>query len=788
MDEPGGGGLTTAPKAVTDHHLASAAPGWVWWRHVVVRSPGFPAEGVEALAHPGLARRADRLVEAEVRDNTAAMRAFRSAYHDALVAIDGRLQGIARDPRFREAVTWQNRAALDTALEPLLRWRPQRGRHRKHRAHEEVVASYWQRYCVKNDSIGFFGPVGWAMLEPERADVEVRPGKRLTEAADVYFESWAIDALAESIAADARLRPWLRVRRVPFVRIEGAFALVPQRPPVRLMLADTAVLGACDGTQRACDVAGRLRGKEGLDRDDDVFAALERLVAARLVVWALEVSIAPRPERALRALLEAIEEPSLRDAALAKLEQLEAARDRVRNAIGKPAELRGALDGLDDTFRALTGAAPSRYPGETYAGRTIVYHDSRRALDLGLGRPFVEALAPVGLLLESARWLTWEIGRKVRAELVELHDELCAERRTPLDLATLWLASMPLLHRGLEALLDGVEHEYRRRWGHILRCPLDRSQVAYDASELGEAVRTAFAAPASGWAGACYCSPDVMLAAQDADAVVGGEFQLVLGELHLALNALRHECFVAQHPEPGRLLAAADADFPAPRVFAVLPKETPLKLTTRLHSGLVRPQDVHVALLYSTLDPARARVVMSGDVLVERASDLLLLRLPSGEEFDVLDVFGEVLTEAVLDRLRLFAPDEPHVPRISFDDVVVTRERWTFQPSELAFARDPDEACRFVGARRFSREHGLPRHVFVKSALERKPFYVDFDSPVLVGVLAKTARRAPSTLSVTEMLPRPDQTWLVDREGRRYTSELRLAAVDLQRPVLGPRG
>jgi hypothetical protein len=33
-------------------------------------------------------------------------------------------------------------------------------------------------------------------------------------------------------------------------------------------------------------------------------------------------------------------------------------------------------------------------------------------------------------------------------------------------------------------------------------------------------------------------------------------------------------------------------------------------------------------------------------------------------------------------------------------------------------------------------------------------------------------------VTVTEMLPAPDQTWLTDAKGRRYTAELRMVAVD----------
>ncbi|MEU5077366.1 hypothetical protein AB0G76_38310, partial [Streptomyces asoensis] len=65
---------------------------------------------------------------------------------------------------------------------------------------------------------------------------------------------------------------------------------------------------------------------------------------------------------------------------------------------------------------------------------------------------------------------------------------------------------------------------------------------------------------------------------------------------------------------------------------------------------------------------------------------------------------------------------------------------------------------------------------------EPRPFFVDFDSPVYVNILAKAARRLArkdphARLTVTEMLPTPEQTWLTDDQGRHYTSELRLVAV-----------
>lgn len=44
-----------------------------------------------------------------------------------------------------------------------------------------------------------------------------------------------------------------------------------------------------------------------------------------------------------------------------------------------------------------------------------------------------------------------------------------------------------------------------------------------------------------------------------------------------------------------------------------------------------------------------------------------------------------------------------------------------------------------------------------------------------------TAESGPASapITLTEMLPAPDQTWLPDAEGRRYTGELRIVALDL---------
>ena len=63
---------------------------------------------------------------------------------------------------------------------------------------------------------------------------------------------------------------------------------------------------------------------------------------------------------------------------------------------------------------------------------------------------------------------------------------------------------------------------------------------------------------------------------------------------------------------------------------------------------------------------------------------------------------------------------------------------------------------------------------------------MDFDSPIYVDVLSKLIRAVSEKKSgdgkvtISEMLPGPDATWLPDKDGQRYTSELRIIAVDLK--------
>jgi hypothetical protein len=741
---------------------------WRLWDQFALRGAGFPAAGVLRLAPDGLAEAADK-----ADPDKPEWAEFSEQFTAAAADTAHELLRIAARPDFREAVAWQNRPVLSSGIKPFLAWTPDKGRSSMPRQREELVAHYWQRFCVKNDTIGFFGPVGWGRWDLSTAGLAVDPGEGLLAGTEVYFASWAIDTLAATIAADPAVPSWTAPRRVPFIRRDGDTVIVPGRPPQPATPAQLAVLDLCDGIRPARAIAEALP-------ELDIPTTLAELVKRRWVHWRLEIPADARPERGLRAWLSTVGDDELRTRGLSALDELERGRDAVAAACG-PDELVEALTALEQRFVALTDTAAVREKSTgTAPCRALVYADSRRAATARIGQGVLDALAPLEPLLDSAGWLTSRLAAAVMSRARGVFTALAA--RGPVNLAEFWFACMPILHGHAGAEAEGLRREFQDRWRRILAPEPDIDRVHRPLSTVADGVRSYFGPPGKAWTTARYLSPDIMIAATGPEAVALGNFELVLGELHLASNTIGASLFVNQHPKPSELLALTGRDHPGARLMPLLPKEHRSRLSARIRHTLVRPEDYYLALVDFTADPTRPRTVRSADVEVVEVDGDLAVVLPDGERFAAVDVFSHVLTTLAMDLFEVL-PEAPHTPRVTVDRMVIARETWRLPASGATFAEAKDEAKRFVLGRAWREEHAMPRFVFAVLPTEPRPFYVDFDSPVYVNILAKALRRLvkkdpEGVITITEMLPTPEQTWLTDDAGESYTAELRFVAVD----------
>lgn len=616
---------------------AALGGDWVLWRDFAVRSAGFPVSGL-AVFGPG--------EESE------------------------RLRAVARDPRFREAVTWQNPAALANAVDRVAAGAPAKPSRTRQR--EEIVASYWQRYCAKNDTIGFFGPLAWGRIADDGSPLAARSGGLVRER-DVHLEAWAVQAVA------AQIDP------------------------------------------------------------------------------GLIVATGPRAEHELRAQLEAHPDAGVRRRGLAALTRLEAARDAL--AAAPPESLLETLAALDALFVELTGLEPVRNRGRAYGARTLAYVDCLRDLDVTVGPDLVRDMAPaLQVMFEAGRWYCGQvnaIGRRVI-------ERALPDGRGPF---------MPVMIEVLRTLMSlppeiaTESAELQRRMASLLADP-DPATVAARAT-------TMFSDHRAAWKMAVFHSVDVQIAAADEDAVAAGDYLAVIGDVHAGSNPLMQGVFAHRHPDPAGFLDASAAEM-GPGVTILLPPwSAGIGLDAR---GIpLTPREwVHIA----AAPEGRAQggrhtwpaheLLVDGDDVVDRDGTL---RVP------LIDVFALPIFVTAVRSFELLAPQE-HAPRAAIGRTVLGRESWSVPAAEVP------QRCEDVPA--FARERDMPRRVFAKSPLERKPMYLDVDSPVLGRILCRLARQAAADaadarMSFTEMLPTPEQSWLTDGAGEHFVSELRLVAVDLTR-------
>ena len=726
---------------------------------------------------------------------------LRVTFHERFKAVVSNIsysiRDVAQTDRFREAIIWQNRQALHTAVGPLLRKPPHAAtRGSKQRQYEELIANYLQRYCLKNDTIGFFGPVGWAKLVSEGEAMIAMPGHSLLAKREVYFEPWCIDVLASKLAESKAIRLWAAPRRMPFIRVEGAMLYLGSSQASELSPKHAALLKACNGDCTASEIAEQMVSdlSGNFRRVVDVYRALWELNDLALISWALDVHIDAHPERALRRLLDRVEQESLRSKALQALSELEQGREMVASAAGDAEKLDKALGDLGDTFTRLTGAASTRGAGKTYAGRTLVFEDCRRDIEVNIGPEVLNELGPpLSLLLTSARWTTYKMAQIYRKAFTQIYVDIARKTGSRIvDGVAFWLAAQPLLDTEVGSPADTIGSMLRERWFNVLSMPPGESRVEYKTEDLRPRVLAAFNAPNSGWQFARYHSPDVMIAAPSVEAIRQGNYQLVMGELHCAINTLGSSLFLEQHPCQEELLRAVDIDLSQPRLVAVMPKSMP-NANLRTRHELQSPKDLRVILAHDSIPDPGIQGVPISDIIVEYRGGELIARTRDGRfSFEIIEALGDILSTYVVDCLKLTLPDN-HTPRVSIDRLVVWRESWRFYASEAEFACEKEETQRFLAARRWANQRGIPRFAFVKVPVETKPFYVDFDSPIYVEIFTKMIRRttenggAQKLVTLSEMLPAADQTWLPDAEGQKYTSELRIVALDMEAKSEGER-
>lgn len=697
------------------------------------------------------------------------------------------LQTFAGDLRFQEAVIWQNRRAFETAIQPASRGLKVSARNQRQRNHEQLISRYAQRYCVKNDSIGFFGPVVWGRMGPGENIFDPRPGSALIHKRQTYFEAWSIHRCAAAISSLAGMEWWIPPRLAPDISLEEGMLFRPGVSPQKVTELEQLALSLCDGKNLPGEILRSIQAvpKFHAAGERELRDVLRAKAAEGILTWRFMVPVEINSESNLRRQLSRTGDSALRAAAMGSLEKLEAARDEVSKAAGNPTALDQAMHKAELVFEEITKTSGHRNPGATYAARSILYEDCRRDLTLeispGLLAPIVPALS---LLLKSLRWFMQATTAEFYRLFLETYRELAARGpKRKVRLLEWWLYTEPKLLQA--ASISEIEKFFKQQWRTLLPVTQGCSTLHFESSRLQKEVDVSFPDPGPGYYPVRYFCPDLMLAAKDAQAIRRGDLLYVLGEVHAGKNTLCHAALVEQHPNSQELVAATQWDLAATCFKIITPQEAETT-TVRTSEAVLHPEDFMVSTTPDSIAPSGHESHRIGElVLREEDGELSVADVGRGRRFHVLEAFSDLLFGFVMNKASWVQPAR-HVPRILIDNLVVHRESWRFRRHELAFAMEKDEAKRFLGARRWMKENDIPRKTFVKSPSEVKPFYLDLESPILVEGLCRAVHHmkpqpeSAEEIAFSEMLPGAEQLWLRDAAGNIYTSELRFAIVDLE--------
>ena len=621
--------------------------------------------------------------------NAAARSLFNQEFQAFSAEMSYVIRELAGSPRLREAITWQNRSVVTTALDRLVNESSSNGqRASRQRQHEELVVRYLQRYCMKNDTIGFFGPVGWARFVSEGEPMVVKPGLGLLASRKVYLETWAIEALAAGMARNKSIYPSLVPLVMPHVRLEGLKLNHMIYGAMSITAGQAAIFQACDGVLTARQIVHKiLRRPDSPFRNEiDVYQTLVGLVTKGMISWGFNISPGPHPESDLRHALQRIEDQGLRQQFLGMLSGLEHAKQRVQEAAGDAERLHREFEGLESIFTGLTHAPATHVHAHTHGARTVAYEDCRRDIEVNLGPEILHSVAtPLSLLLSSARWLTSELASNYRQIFTEIYTQLTRSTgKKTINAGLFWTEAMPHLYGEKTSVMAALEQQFQRKWEGILNCSPEASRVKYSSEELKEVVKAEFRCSGAGWTGARYHCPDIMIAASSPDAVKRGDYALVLGEMHLGVNTLGASFFVSQHPAPEELIDAVEQDL-GPRVISV-PARGPHTLLGRTSQILITPSDFYLEYALDSFVADRSRAVPVSAFVVESVDDELIARTCDGRfKLSAIELLGGRLSGMVMNSFRMVGP-KPHLPRISIDRLVIQRESWRFAPSQVQFA------------------------------------------------------------------------------------------------------
>lgn len=745
-----------SPQGRAILHLLSS------WRRAV--GHGQVVEGLEMLP-PSFVTLSSALKHwnALQQQVEALYEAGRAAWQKDMVEARQALRELAGDARFQEAIFLSNPRMYE-ALCRYLRENSEYEQSSAARKFERRFAMYVQRFCAKNETQSFFGPINYGTLAPGHAEnIDIRRSAMPLRQRATFPGQWLAEALATKISAEPALRPFLRPRRGTLCSLQDGSLYFPGTRKSLALEAKTARLFAlADGGQTVEHLAAHLeeRWVDTWQRVDFLCrhgALLAQVLVppdsaqplAYLVHW---LQALPNDLPIRRSWLEVVQDfaTCIEALAYAGLEE------RIR-----------VLERLEASFMEVVGSEARRGAGSMYADRLLFFEECLGDLEecrLGgvLADQIVQRLQPV-------LYLAYQYAH-LRAER-----DLTLARQVLRALPTAENGGVPFLAY-LQALAKGRMEERTSEPG-ALEHFIARLQESVREHSDGHIARLHSADlpidTSYGIDTALCTSLDLMIAARDLSSLAAGAFQLVLGEMHPypLLQVFPTAYFAYEQRTDWH--TTLDEELRRLR-GSPLPAQLGFTRKTKIFPYQLPGPTIELRPRYQTCDAIPAALVTIHEgatgLYLEAQGQKLRLYAPITRQTHKLDSLAPLSFPALeLPPVSLGA----HTPRIEIDGMVYQREQWVIE-EDFPGDEMKKEFALFLATWRWKERLGLPGEVFVRATHEPKPVFVDFTCAYSVELLDMLARQS-ERLVMTEMWPDTQHLWFTGTEGR-HTCELRLLA------------
>lgn len=698
------------------------------------------ARVVEALHQghdPGISTKGMPEWSAALAQWQAARQTLTEIYITEYARLRAELYTLASDDLIQDAVFLSNPAVYENTWQRFLA-SPQRPDNAHWRRIERTVYTYLQRFCGKNETTSFFGPMGYGEVYGNEDDNTFEVQIVTKRQRRTFLSFWAVNELTRVINRERDFRLHLPLRWNTLYTLDNGVARSTALE--REIPLDEETMSFLQAHQDNASLA-MTAAASGIARSDKIVAPL--LKAGVLLFGIVVPADTFETLQTLHDAVAALPASQRRTSWLERLDGLRVLLERFATSSG--AERRETLDALEKAFTAYTGLPARRGEGQIYADRLVIYEEASSQFAVRVGRQVAENLARQ---LSGGLELSAAYGENVQNEYHRQMLQLLGERE-----------SMNFLRYAMEARPDG---EIKSQFSPL------------PVLEIGETTERAVTlAPdlyGTSTSGGRYALPDVCIMAPSPDAIARGQYHIMLGRVHHHL--LLWSWLSTFYPNRDVYDQVACTWLKQePTAQAIIG----LELSRRNKAFYSFPGRRIVMPSVSLMD-SQHEVISAGDLKVVAHNGKLELHTPEGQrvylylalaDYPTYPPFG-VLAHPLVFHVPMKASGQ-HIPRLYVGESIYQRERWIINTDHLANLHGVDLLLAIQRERHLK---GWPRFVFARLASERKPHLIDLASP-FGHELLRHLHQDNVSITLEEMVPGPDELWLHDEKGR-YTCELRM--------------